>query len=179
MYIGFPGGTSGKKKKLPANAGNTRETCSFPESRRSPGEGNGNPLQCTCLENSMDRRAWWARALGVTKSRTWLSDRAHIYILLRQCSKSCPTLATPWTVACQDPLSMGLSRQAGRNSTHNNQHQQFSPLPHFHFFFLNPSLSTFLLLRGAHFETLLMTTDSPHSSPRVPCILLDSFCLCC
>ena len=75
MYIGFPGGTSGKKKKkkLPANAGNTRETRSYPESRRSPGEGNGNPLQYSCLENSMDRRAWWALGVpahGVAKSQT-------------------------------------------------------------------------------------------------------------
>ena len=34
---------------------------------RSPGEGNGDPLQYSCLENSMDRRAWWARVHGVTK----------------------------------------------------------------------------------------------------------------
>ena len=38
------------------------------------GEGNGNPLQYSCLENSMDGRAWWAAAHGVTKSRTQLSD---------------------------------------------------------------------------------------------------------
>ena len=40
----------------------------------SPGEGNGNPLQCSCLENSMDRGAWWATVHGVTKSQTQLSD---------------------------------------------------------------------------------------------------------
>ena len=40
----------------------------------SPGEGNGNPLQYSCLENSMDGRAWWATVHGVMKSRTWLSD---------------------------------------------------------------------------------------------------------
>ena len=38
------------------------------------GEGNGNPLQCSCLENPMDRGAWWATAHGVAKSRTRLSD---------------------------------------------------------------------------------------------------------
>ena len=71
MHIGFPGGTSDKKKKkLPARASNTRETQSFPGSRRSPGEGNGNPLQYSCLKNSMDRRAWWDRAHGVAKSGT-------------------------------------------------------------------------------------------------------------
>ena len=41
---------------------------------RSPGEGNGNPLQYSCLENSMDGGAWWATVHGVTKSRTRLSD---------------------------------------------------------------------------------------------------------
>ena len=41
---------------------------------RSPGEGNGNPLQCSCLENAMDRGAWQATVHGVAKSRTRLSD---------------------------------------------------------------------------------------------------------
>ena len=40
-------------------------------------EGNGNLLHCSCLENSMDRRAWWVTVHGVTKSRTWLSDWTH------------------------------------------------------------------------------------------------------
>ena len=39
-----------------------------------PGEGNGNPLQCSCLKNPMDRGAWWATVHGVTKSWTGLSD---------------------------------------------------------------------------------------------------------
>ena len=47
---------------------------SIPGLGRSPGEGNGNPLQCSCLKNSMDRGAWWATVHGVTKSRTRLSD---------------------------------------------------------------------------------------------------------
>jgi len=45
-------------KKLPANAGDIRDTGSIPGSGRSPGGGNGNLLQCSCLENSMDRGAW-------------------------------------------------------------------------------------------------------------------------
>ena len=45
-----------------------------PESGRSPGEGNGNPLQYSCLENPMDGGAWWATVHGVAKSRTQLSD---------------------------------------------------------------------------------------------------------
>ena len=46
----------------------------IPGSGRSPGEGNGNPLQYSCLENSMDRGAWWAPVHGVSKSWTRLSD---------------------------------------------------------------------------------------------------------
>ena len=47
-------------KNLPANAGDTREAGSVPRSGRSPEVGNGNPFQYSCLENSMDRGAWWA-----------------------------------------------------------------------------------------------------------------------
>ena len=47
---------------------------SIPGSGRSPGEGNGNPLQYFCLENPMDGGAWWATVHGVIKSQTWLSD---------------------------------------------------------------------------------------------------------
>ena len=43
-------------------------------SGRSPGEGNGNSLQYSCLENSTDRGPWWATVHGVAKSQTWLSD---------------------------------------------------------------------------------------------------------
>ena len=46
---------------------------------RSPGEGIGNPLQYPCLENSMDRGAWWARVNGVTKSQTWLSNEHFLF----------------------------------------------------------------------------------------------------
>ena len=52
-------------KNPSANAG---DMGSIPGSRRSPGEGNGNPLPSSCLENPMDRRAWWATVHGVTKS---------------------------------------------------------------------------------------------------------------
>ena len=46
----------------------------IPGSGRSPGEGNSNPLQYSCLENPMDRGAWWATVHGVAKSRTRLSN---------------------------------------------------------------------------------------------------------
>ena len=48
---------------------------SIPGSGRSPGEENGNPLQCSCLENPMDRGAWWVIVHGVTKSQTQLSEK--------------------------------------------------------------------------------------------------------
>ena len=57
-------------KNPPANSGNTRDTGSTPGSGRSPGVGNGNSLQYSCLENSMDRVAWWFIAHGVARSRT-------------------------------------------------------------------------------------------------------------
>ena len=60
-------------KNLLANAGDTREMSSIPRSGRSPGKGNGYPLQYSCLENPMDRGAWWVIAHGVTKSQTRLS----------------------------------------------------------------------------------------------------------
>ena len=66
---GFPGGSV--VKNLPANAGDT-SLISGPG--RSPGEGNGNTLQYSCLENPMDRGAWQATVHGPTKSWTRLSD---------------------------------------------------------------------------------------------------------
>ena len=59
-------------KNPPASAGDVRGVGSMPGLGRSPGEGNGNPLQNSCLENPMDRGAWWAIVLGVAKSWTRL-----------------------------------------------------------------------------------------------------------
>ena len=59
-------------KNLPANAGDVRDTGLIPGWERSPGGGNGNPLQSSCLENPMDRGAWWAAVHGVRKSWTRL-----------------------------------------------------------------------------------------------------------
>ena len=66
---GFPGGSVGKE-----SACNAGDLGSIPGSGRSPGEGNGNPLQYSCLQNSMDRGAWWITVHGVTKSWTQLRD---------------------------------------------------------------------------------------------------------
>ena len=64
--MGFPGGSV--VKNLPGNAGDTRDLGLIPGSGRSPGIGNGKPLRYSCLENSMDRGAWWATVHGVAKS---------------------------------------------------------------------------------------------------------------
>ena len=69
MSRGFPDGSG--SKECACNAG---DLSLIPGSGRSPGEGNGNPLQYSCLENSMDRGAWQATALGVAKCQTRLSD---------------------------------------------------------------------------------------------------------
>ena len=62
--MGFPGGSV--VKNPPANAG---DAGSIPGSGRSPGVGNGNPLQYSCLGNPMDRGAWWAIVHRITKSQ--------------------------------------------------------------------------------------------------------------
>ena len=67
MYVlwGFPGGLA--VKNLPANA---RDAGSISGSGRSPGGGNGNPLQYSCLGNTLDRGAWWAIVHGVANNQT-------------------------------------------------------------------------------------------------------------
>ena len=66
--MGFPGGSEVK-----ASACNAGDLGLIPGSGRSPGEGNGNPLQYSCLENPMDGGVWWATDHGVGKSQTRLS----------------------------------------------------------------------------------------------------------
>ena len=57
-----------------ANTGDLRDKDSIPGSGRSPGGSHGNPLQYSCLENLMDRGAWWATVHGVTKNQTRLKQ---------------------------------------------------------------------------------------------------------
>ena len=70
--MGFPGGSEVK-----AFAWNVGDQGLIPGLERSPGEGNGNPLQYSCLENPMEGGAWKATVHGVAKSRTRLSDFTH------------------------------------------------------------------------------------------------------
>ena len=98
------------------NAGDPRDTGSIPGWGRSTGEGNGNPLQYSCLENFMDRAAWWATVHGVAESQTPLyahqctnTDLVPVVCLSRSVVSN--SFVTPWTVACQAPLSTGFPRQ--------------------------------------------------------------------
>ena len=72
--LGFPGGSEAK-----ASAWNAEDLGSIPGSGISPGEGNGNPLRYSCLENPMGGGAWQAIVHGVAKSRTRLSDFTSLY----------------------------------------------------------------------------------------------------
>ena len=73
LTAGFHGGLDGKESVC-----NVGDPGSIPGLGRCPGEGNGNPLQYSCLEKSMDRRTLWATVHGVAKSQTRLSDK-HTY----------------------------------------------------------------------------------------------------
>ena len=93
LYIplDFPGGSDGK-----ASVYNVRDLGSIPGLGRFPGEGNGNPLQYSCLENSMDGEAWWATVHGVAKSWTRLSDFTftfHFHTLEKEMAAHSSTLA--------------------------------------------------------------------------------------
>ena len=82
MFFVFLGGSDSK-----ASACSAGDLGLIPELGRSPGEGNGNPLQYSCLENFMDWGAWWATVYGVTRSRTRLSCFLVIQL--------CPTFCNP------------------------------------------------------------------------------------
>ena len=75
FHFGFPGGT--EVENLSANTGDTRDMGSISGLGRVPGVGNCNPPQYFCLENSMNRGAWWATVHEVTKSQTQLNTHTY------------------------------------------------------------------------------------------------------
>ena len=79
---GFPGGSA--VKNVPGNVGDTGDLGLIPGSERSPGEGNGNPLQYSCLGKPMDRGAWWDIVHGVA-----LSTHTYINVYAVLCLLSC------------------------------------------------------------------------------------------
>ena len=76
---GFPGGSV--VKNLPVNVGDIRDVGLILGSGRFPGGGNGNPLQYSCLEDPMDRKAWWSIVYRVTKSQTRLKQPSTYTVL--------------------------------------------------------------------------------------------------
>ena len=131
-------------KNPSAKAGDVRDAGSIPRLGRFPGEGNGNPLQCSNLENPMDRGAWWATVPGVAVGHDWsvlapVIFKAVVNLrsqdLLRSVVNTekfllCYAMlshfshgrfcVTPWTAAYQALPSMGFSRQ---------EYQSGMPLP--------------------------------------------------
>jgi len=75
--MGFPNGSEGKESTC--NTGDTGDAGLIPGSGRSPGGGNGNPLQYSCLGNPMDRGTWWATVYGVCKESD-MTDHVHTVI---------------------------------------------------------------------------------------------------
>ena len=80
----------------------------IPGLERFPGEGNGNPLQYSCLENPMDRGVWWATVHGVTKESAmtqWLTDHLECASLVVQLGKNPPTMQKTqvWSLGGEDP----------------------------------------------------------------------------
>ena len=92
----FPGGSDGN-----ASAYSAGDLGLITGSGTSPGEGNGNPLQYSCLENPMDGGAWWATVHGVKKSRTRLSDFTFTFSLITEK----PQTVSPWTRQWSWPCS--------------------------------------------------------------------------
>ena len=124
----------GRLQSMGSLESDTTERLHFHFSLSCIGAGNGNPLQCSCLENPRDGEAWWAAVYGVAQSRAWLkwlsssssssSTRASSYfsfltrkmkVSLHACIPShfshIRLFATLWTIAHQTPLSMGFSRR--------------------------------------------------------------------
>ena len=103
-------------KNPPINAGDVSDAGSFPESGRSPGGGDGNPLQYSCLANPMDRVAWWAAVHGVAKSRRQLSDFTftfHFHALEKEMAThvSIPAWQIPWTEKPGRLQSLGSKKE--------------------------------------------------------------------
>ena len=87
-------------KNLSANAGDSGDASSIPRSKRSPGEGNGSPLQYSCLKNPMDRGAWWATVHKVVKNQMQLSmhslsKKFHIRSIHNKLWTKCPKAIYP------------------------------------------------------------------------------------
>ena len=123
----FPGGSDGK-----ASACSVGDPGSIPGLGRSPGEGNGNPLQYSCLENSMDWVAWCATVHGVAKSRTQLSNFTFAFPELWGDEMSSSGIAGEevrafLTLSARLPCSFPLSKQPFWDSQYKGVKISWSP----------------------------------------------------
>ena len=104
------------------NTGDTRDTSSISGSGRSPGGWNSNLLQYSCLENPMDRRAWWATVNGVTKSRIdWATKHILTYTDGRDCIWFYTSLCPPGSLRCL--AHMGLKYRQKMYAKNFSMHQ--------------------------------------------------------
>ena len=103
-HMGFPGGTV--VKSPPVHAGEARRVDLIPGSRRSSEVWNGNPLQYSCLENSMDRGAWWAKVHGV--AHNWATEHTHRHTYICVCIGL--HICRPMCVCCKIFMPIEFSR---------------------------------------------------------------------
>ena len=105
-----PGGLDGK-----ASAYNGGDLVSIPGLGRSPGEGNGNPLQCSCLENPTDGGTWSNTVHGVAKSRTRLSDFTFSFFHASQRASQVALMVENLPANAGDTKDMGSIPESGRS----------------------------------------------------------------
>ena len=152
---------------LPANEGNVRDADLISGSGRSPEEGNGTPLQYSCLESPMGRGAWQATVHGATKSQTWLSNWAHTHTHTHT-----HTPLAYWSTFYNQVLSWLAS---GYPPIYSSPSSQGNPLKHKLF-------PDHLLPLGCPYPTLLWLSWSPCSSGICQVVLTSeptTHCLLC
>ena len=181
---GLPSGSDDKESAC--NAGDPGLT---PRSGRSPGEGNGNPLQYCCLENPMDRGAWWATVHGVAKSQTQLSNWVYMQRPLMYWPGS--YLSHFQFHSCHHllvtPIQVLAFSSTGKTNTFGNQFpNHFSSLLNFkkHFMCLAPYLDCILkrwapkLLHPLSQDLKLDSLIIPEKEDKLDSCLLPIFLLC-
>ena len=120
--LGFSGGSDSRE-----SACNVRDLGLIPGSERSPGEGNGDPLQYSCLGSPMDRGTWWATVRGIAKSQTWLSD-SHTHIHTHTHTRMLGILQLVSLRACTHTHMYARHSARARARTHAHTHNAFCSL---------------------------------------------------
>ena len=111
FFLGFPGGSDAEE-----SACSTGDLGLIPGLGRLPGEGNGYPLQYSCLENSMDRGTWWKYSPWGRNESDMTEQLTYFFLIVVVQSLSRVQLfVTPWTAACQASLSFTISRSCSNS----------------------------------------------------------------